>query len=245
VNWRFGGGYSGWGPIGWRGEEIVYPGYHYCYVDNAHFAEVNFREYRVPPERIVVVERDARPMPTRYANGHVVVSVNAGPPRAEIEHASGHSIRPVPMAQVAKQQHMMPPASAKGVHYSNGASPSHPFVAQKVQATNRPPPAGGAGHPEGGGAHPMEGGRPEGGARPEGNSRPEGNARPEGGGRPAQNERPAARPAEGGGEQRPEAHPAGGERPEQHEQAHPAAPAAKPAAKPKPAPQPVEKKKKP
>ncbi len=248
VNWRYGGGFCGWGPIGWEGQEIVFPGYHYYYVDNAHFAEVNFREYRVPPERIAVVERDARPMPTRYANGHVVVSVNAGPPRAEIEHASGHSIRPVPMAKIAAKQHMMPPAGAKGVHYANGASASHPFVAQKVQATNHPP-AGGA-HPEGG-AHPMGGARPEGGGRPEGNAHPEGaarpaeNARPEGGARPMEN-REASRPAEG--QQREEARPAGGGPPgggaAHPEPAHAAAPAAKPAAKPKqPPPAPTTKKK--
>ena len=249
VNWRFGGGFAGWGPIGWRGEEIVFPGYHYYYVDNAHFAERNFREYRVGPERIEVVERGARPMPTRYVEGRPVVSVNAGPPRAEIEHASGHSIRPVPMAQVAKQQHMIPPSNAKGVHYAGGASPSHPFVATKVQATNHPPPA--AAHPMGG-ARPAEGGaHPQGGAaHPEAHPM-EGGAHQEGGAHPMESGRPAeaAHPAEGGG-QHGEMHPASGERPAGGGQAggrpegggaHPAAPP--PAAKPKPAPAPPPKPK--
>jgi hypothetical protein len=228
VSWRFGGGYSGWGPLGYGGSEEFYPGYHFIYVDDAHFNDVHYRDHRVPADRIGFVEGQARPMPTRYANGHAVMATNGGPPRTEIEHASGHSIRAVPMAQVAKQQHMVPPAGAKGVHYAKGASASHPFVAQKVQATNHPP-AGAAGEhgghaggsAGGGNAHAMENGRAGEAGRP------------------------------GGGEQHPEARPAGGEprseegRPagEQHPEA---AHAATPAAKPKPAaPPPMPKKKKP
>ena len=139
----------GLGPIGYGGAEIVFPGYHYCYVDSAHFGEPNFWEYRVRPERIEFAERQTRVMEggTRYVNGRPVVTANAGPPRAEIERAAGHPIRPTPMAEVAKQHPVMPPANAKGVHYAKAPAPrtpSSPRRSRRRLILRQEPPEAGA-----------------------------------------------------------------------------------------------------
>jgi hypothetical protein len=64
-----------------------------------------------------------------YVGGRAVVPVHAGPSPTVIGHASGRAVVPV---QSSSLHHASPPPNQRGVHYTSGASATHPFAARQM-----------------------------------------------------------------------------------------------------------------
>jgi hypothetical protein len=130
VEWRYGGGYVGWAPLGPAGVTVVRVGApRYSYVEVNHFTAVNVREHVIVGAQAETIAVRTQPLPSaRVVDGHYVAPINAGPRPTVIAQATGHAVTPVSVHTVVAA---VPPASHPGVHYANGASAAHPVITQK------------------------------------------------------------------------------------------------------------------
>jgi hypothetical protein len=133
VDWRFGGGYVGWVPMGPAG--YAYPEHHWTFVENGRFASPHFREFIVPRERVHALAVVTAMLPR---SGRFHPSQPFGPPRLEIERAYG---RPVPMVHAGSpnarpgvlpshnvpSQYRGPTHSAGPIPTSQGWKPAPPL----------------------------------------------------------------------------------------------------------------------
>ncbi len=130
VQWRYGGGYVGWAPLGPAGVVAVgrvYPA-RYSYVDVHNFTAVNIHEHLITGVRAEAVASHTTVITSaRVVNGRPIAVASAGPRPAEIARVTGHSVTPVAVHSLA----VAPPASVKGVHYAAGADSQHPFAVRK------------------------------------------------------------------------------------------------------------------
>ena len=92
VDWRFGGGYAGWCPLGPDGAGATYRPY-WSFVQTQYLVEPNVYHYAVPVSRIHSAYQATRPVQQRvnYNRNHW----SAGPPPAQVGRAAGREIRPV------------------------------------------------------------------------------------------------------------------------------------------------------
>jgi hypothetical protein len=130
VQWRYGGGYVGWAPLGPAGVVAVgraYPA-RYSYVDVHNFTAVNIHEHLITGVRAeAVASRTTVITSAHVVDGRPVAIASAGPKPAEIARVTGHAVTPVPLHSVG----VAPPASVRGVHYAAGADSQHPFAVRK------------------------------------------------------------------------------------------------------------------
>lgn len=85
VEWRYGGGYVGWAPMGPPG--VVLVSNHFIFVDRTHICHQNVYSYRVPPEHHHHVYASAQPS----MGGQGQPYSKPGPPIPEL-HAAGVTI---------------------------------------------------------------------------------------------------------------------------------------------------------
>ena len=80
VQWRSGGGYTGWAPMGPAGVVVVRAPVTYVYVQNNNFTAVNVHEHVVTGVQAQTIYAQTQPLPSaQVVNGHPVAPVNAGP----------------------------------------------------------------------------------------------------------------------------------------------------------------------
>ncbi len=136
VEWRSGGEYIGWAPLGPRGAVVVREQpVRYTYVQVNNFTAVNVRAHVIVGAEAETITLHTQALPSaRVVNGRYVAPVNAGPRPTVIAQATGRPVTAVPVHSVATAA---PPASVRGVHYANGASAEHPFATQKTPAQSQ------------------------------------------------------------------------------------------------------------
>ena len=83
VDWRYGGGYVGWAPMGPPGVEHAEN--HWVFVEQAHFTEPAVVSFRLAPERAHVAFTTAAPLVEVRGGGHWTV----GPAFAQIKAGGG------------------------------------------------------------------------------------------------------------------------------------------------------------
>jgi hypothetical protein len=93
VDWRYGGGYVGWVPMGPPGVVVVE--HHWVFVEQGHICSANVYEHRIPEERA----HDAYVAASPTIGTHGASHWRAGPPAADlrgagVELASGQVARP-------------------------------------------------------------------------------------------------------------------------------------------------------
>ncbi len=88
VDWRYGGGNVGWVPLGPPG--VVVEESRWCFVDQVHFADVGWRTYRTPPERIHESFSVSVSIAVGGGGGGGGGHWSAGPPVASIRAAGGN-----------------------------------------------------------------------------------------------------------------------------------------------------------
>jgi len=138
VSWREGGGYAGWAPLPPRprpGFEVsveIAPR-NFVFVDEHHFSEP------VRPSTVIINNTTIINKTVIINNSHVTnnVTFNGGPKRAEIEKATGQTIKPVAVAQIRSKEdarsglktQVRPSANTPAVSHSRPAEaqsqPSH------------------------------------------------------------------------------------------------------------------------
>jgi uncharacterized membrane protein YgcG len=117
VNWRFGGGYVGWAPLGPSGPgwDRFHP--RWSFVPGNHFMDRNLRSYLVPRAQADYAMRVTMPVPEQRAFGSA--RWNAGPRKELVEREIGGPIRSMPIM----------PARPGVVQRVPGVSPARPPMA--------------------------------------------------------------------------------------------------------------------
>jgi hypothetical protein len=135
VEWRYGGGYVGWVPMGPPG--VVIAESRWAFVEERRFGEPGTLAHRLPPERIHAAFVGAAPMVEVRGGGWTV-----GPPAAQLR-AAGAPVRTVRAAPgraggVARAQAPAPPGANRGAALRPSPAPvAAPASAPRPAA---PPP---------------------------------------------------------------------------------------------------------
>ncbi len=147
VSWREGGGYAGWAPLpppprpGFDVHVQIEPR-NFVYVDEHHFSEP------VRPSTLIINNTTIINKTVIINNSHVTnnVTVNGGPKRAEIEKATGQTIKPVSVAQIRSREdarsglkaQVRPTGNSPTVNHSRPAEaqPQHAAAPSQQAHTN-------------------------------------------------------------------------------------------------------------
>jgi hypothetical protein len=176
VDWRYGGGWVTWCPLGPRG---VYFGYRHpawVAVQEVHFTHP-IAAYAAPPRVTAQYVQTARPLTGPAARP--VRGSQFGPPVARISAATGQQIRPVPARQVVAQRPSAIVRSQPGVtqRAQPGVARAQPGPRARTGDPMRSPmsPRGAGGDAASRGSYaPRSGGAVGGGTRSGGGARPSG-----------------------------------------------------------------------
>jgi hypothetical protein len=137
VEWRHGGGFSGWAPL--PPPQVLQYAAPWVFVETRHFAEPRVHQYLLPAQRVhdallatVVLE----PSPAAVGN----VSWHHGPPAADVEQQVGHPIERVALPPPPRPGTVSMPGTARHeqVEPAHAAVPAVPAPAAPARQVRQP-----------------------------------------------------------------------------------------------------------
>jgi len=158
VNWRYGGGFVTWCPLGPPGVFFAYRHPGWVAVPERHFTRP-ITSVAVPVRRTVGLVAQARPLTGAQAT--VARGGSFGPPVGAVARATGQPIRPVAVAQAVRARPTTVRASSPAA--TGMRSPQPRIRAGSTRESGRPIPTG---RPSGGPRMESGGSRGSGGSAP-------------------------------------------------------------------------------